>query len=115
VEADRIAWASFSEARVQNELAAGHSVFIDFTADWCITCKFNERTAIDTPSVRAILKDRHITPIEADWTNADPEITAALKRFNRVGVPLYAPHPQPTPPSRWCFRNFSPNPSWRMP
>ncbi|MEI8292801.1 MAG: protein-disulfide reductase DsbD domain-containing protein [bacterium] len=88
-DADRIAWVPFSDARVQSELVAGHSVFIDFTADWCITCKFNERTAIDTPAIRALLKEKNIIPIKADWTNANPEITAALKRFNRVGVPLY--------------------------
>jgi thiol:disulfide interchange protein DsbD len=86
---DRIAWVPFSKARVEEELAAGRSVFVDFTADWCITCKFNERTAIDTPTIRALLKEKNITPIKADWTNANPEITAALKSFGRVGVPLY--------------------------
>jgi len=86
---DRIAWVPFSKARVEEELAAGRSVFVDFTADWCITCKFNERTAIDTPAIRALLKEKNITPIKADWTNANPEITAALKSFGRVGVPLY--------------------------
>ena len=86
---DRIAWVPFSKARVEEELAAGRSVFVDFTADWCITCKFNERTAIDTPVIRALLKEKNITPIKADWTNANPEITAALKSFGRVGVPLY--------------------------
>ena len=86
---DRLEWVPFSEARVQSELAAGRSVFVDFTADWCITCKFNERTAIDTPAIRAILKEKNITPVKADWTNANPEITRALKGFGRVGVPLY--------------------------
>jgi thiol:disulfide interchange protein DsbD len=86
---DRIAWVPFSKARVEEELAAGRSVFVDFTADWCITCKFNERTAINTPTIRALLKEKNITPIKADWTNANPEITAALKSFGRVGVPLY--------------------------
>ena len=86
---DRIAWVPFSKARLQEELAAGRSVFVDFTADWCITCKFNERTAIDTPAIRALLKEKNITPIKADWTNANPEITAVLKSFGRVGVPLY--------------------------
>ena len=94
---DRIAWAPFSNARVQEELDAGRSVFVDFTADWCITCKFNERTAIDTPGIRALLKEKNITPIKADWTNANPEITAALKSFGRVGVPLYVLYPASDP------------------
>ena len=94
---DRIAWVPFSKARVEEELAAGRSVFVDFTADWCITCKFNERTAIDTPAIRALLKEKNITPIKADWTNANPEITAALKSFGRVGVPLYVIYPASAP------------------
>jgi thiol:disulfide interchange protein/DsbC/DsbD-like thiol-disulfide interchange protein len=92
-DANSIAWVGFSEARVKSELASGRNVLIDFTADWCITCKFNERTAINTPAVRALLAEKNIVPIKADWTNANPEITAALKRFGRVGVPLYVLYP----------------------
>ncbi len=94
---DSIAWVDFSEARLKSELAAGRNVFIDFTADWCITCKFNERTAINTPAVRALLAEKNIVPIKADWTNSNPEITAALKSFGRVGVPLYVLYPAKDP------------------
>jgi thiol:disulfide interchange protein DsbD len=82
---------------VKSELAAGRNVFVDFTADWCITCKFNERTAIDTSAVRAVLAEKNIVPVKADWTNSNPEITAALKRFGRVGVPLYVLYPAKDP------------------
>jgi len=95
--ANSIAWVDFSEARVKTELAAGRKVFVDFTADWCITCKFNERTAIDTPAVRALLAEKNIVPVKADWTNSNPEITAALKSFGRVGVPLYVLYPAKDP------------------
>jgi len=94
---DSIAWVDFSEARLKSELAAGRNVFVDFTADWCITCKFNERTAINTPAVRALLAEKNIVPIKADWTNSNPEITAALKSFGRVGVPLYVLYPAKDP------------------
>jgi thiol:disulfide interchange protein DsbD len=90
---DTVAWVPFSEARVLAERAAGKSVFVDFTADWCITCKFNARTAIDTPTIRALLAEKHVVPIKADWTKANPEITAVLKRFGRVGVPFYVIYP----------------------
>lgn len=96
---DRITWVPFSEAAIKNELAAGRSVFVDFTAEWCITCKFNERTAIDTPAIRAILREKNITPVKADWTNANPEITTALKSFGRVGVPFYIIYPASNPAS----------------
>ena len=92
-----IAWVDFSEARVKSELAAGRNVFVDFTADWCITCKFNERTAINTPAVRALLAEKNIVPVKADWTSSNPEITAALKSFGRVGVPLYVLYPAADP------------------
>jgi len=94
---DRIAWVPFSQARIQEELAAGRSVFVDFTADWCITCKFNERTAIDTLATRAVLKEKNIIPMKADWTNANTEITAVLKNFGRVGVPFYLIYPASAP------------------
>jgi thiol:disulfide interchange protein DsbD len=88
-----IDWVPFSEAALARETAAGRNIFVDFTADWCITCKFNERTAIDTPAVRALLAEKRVVPMKADWTNANPEITAALKRFGRVGVPFYLLYP----------------------
>jgi len=91
--ADSIDWVDFSKARLEAELAAGRNVFVDFTADWCITCKFNERTAIDTPAARALLAEKNVVPFKADWTNSNPEITAALREFGRVGVPFYVLYP----------------------
>jgi DsbC/DsbD-like thiol-disulfide interchange protein/cytochrome c biogenesis protein CcdA len=88
-----IGWAPFSKERLEKEIATGRAVFVDFTADWCITCKFNERTAIETPQVRELLKEKRVLAMKADWTNANPEITAALKSFGRVGVPFYVIYP----------------------
>ena len=48
----QLVWQQFSQAKLDNALASGRPVFIDFTADWCITCKTNERFAIDTPKVQ---------------------------------------------------------------
>jgi len=93
VEADGIAWVPFSKKELSALQAQGKSVFVDFTADWCITCKFNEKTAIDTPAVRALLAEKNVVPMRADWTNANPEITAALKSYGRVGVPFYVIYP----------------------
>ena len=89
INSEGISWVPFSKDRLKTELAAGRTVFVDFTADWCITCKFNEKTAIDTTAVRALLVEKKIVPMKADWTNANPEITEALKKFGRVGVPFY--------------------------
>lgn len=89
-----IPWQPFSQKALDDLLAEGKPVFVDFTADWCISCKFNERTAIDVPAVRAAFEKNDIVPMKADWTNANPEITAALKKFGRVGVPFYVIYPK---------------------
>lgn len=88
-----IAWVDFSAKELAALRAQGKPVFVDFTADWCISCKFNERTAINVPAVRAVFEKQNIVAMKADWTNANPEITAALKEFGRVGVPFYVLYP----------------------
>ncbi len=88
-----IPWQPYSAALVDSLIAEEKTVFIDFTADWCLTCKFNERTAIDRPAVIAEIERLGIVPVKADWTNANPEITAALDEFGRVGVPFYVIYP----------------------
>jgi len=64
-------------------------VFLNFTADWCITCKVNESLALKTSKVRKLLTDKDITYIEADWTRKDPVISSALEEYGRTGLPLY--------------------------
>jgi thiol:disulfide interchange protein DsbD len=86
-------WLPFTPQLLDAELAKGSPVFLDFTAAWCITCKFNERTVLETAAVRDAFARRGIVKIKADWTNADPEITKLLKQFGRPGVPLYVLYP----------------------
>ncbi|HEY5812764.1 MAG TPA: thioredoxin family protein, partial [Terrimicrobiaceae bacterium] len=91
---DGIDWKPFSQKELDQLLKTGEAVFVDFTADWCISCKFNERTAINVPAVREAFAREGIVAMKADWTNANPEITAALKKFGRVGVPFYVFYPR---------------------
>ena len=67
----------------------GRTIFVDFTADWCLTCKVNERVALSTDRVRQAFKERNVAYLVADWTNPDPAITKALTQFKRPGVPMY--------------------------
>ncbi len=90
---DLIAWVPYSQSTVDRLIEEGKPVFVDFTADWCLSCKFNERTAIDTAAVRRAIADQGIVMVKADWTNSNPEITAALQRFGRVGVPFCVLYP----------------------
>jgi thiol:disulfide interchange protein len=82
-------WQPFSPERLQAELAQGHSVFVDFTAAWCLTCKFNEANVLESAEVRDAFQRHAIVKLKADWTNGDPTITKLLQQFGRPGVPLY--------------------------
>jgi thiol:disulfide interchange protein DsbD len=82
-------WQAFTPARLQAELEQGHNVFLDFTAAWCITCKFNEASVLENAGVREAFQERGIVKMKADWTNGDPAITKLLQQFGRPGVPLY--------------------------
>jgi thiol:disulfide interchange protein/DsbC/DsbD-like thiol-disulfide interchange protein len=85
-EASVQAW---SEEAVAAALAAGQPVFIDFTADWCLTCKFNERTVLRREDVRAAFAQHKVAFFVADWTRRDASISAKLAEFGRAGVPMY--------------------------
>ncbi|MEP6811148.1 MAG: thioredoxin family protein, partial [Chthoniobacterales bacterium] len=86
-------WQAFTPEKLETELAQGHAVFLDFTAAWCVTCKFNERTVLETDAVRQAFTQRSVVKLKADWTNADPVITKMLQQFGRPGVPLYVLYP----------------------
>ena len=86
-------WRAFTPERLQTELGQGHTVFVDFTAAWCLTCKFNEAAVLESSAVRDAFQRRGIVKFKADWTNADPAITKILKQFGRPGVPMYVLYP----------------------
>jgi thiol:disulfide interchange protein DsbD len=69
--------------------AQGRGVFVNFTAAWCLTCQVNERAIFARTDIRDLFDRYGIAPLEADWTNEDPEIERALASFGRDGVPLY--------------------------
>jgi thiol:disulfide interchange protein len=76
--------------------AEGKHVFVDFTAEWCVTCKVNERIAIKTDAVQEAFKANNVEFVIADWTNKDPSIAAILAEHGRAGVPLYLLYPADT-------------------
>ncbi len=86
-------WQPFTPERLQSEIDQGHTVFVDFTAAWCLTCKFNESTVLESDAVREAFQRKRIVKIKADWTNGDPAITKILQQFGRPGVPLYVLYP----------------------
>ena len=86
-------WQPFTPERLQSERDQGHAVFIDFTAAWCLTCKYNEKTVLENNSVREAFLRHGVVKLKADWTNGDPVITKLLQQFGRPGVPLYVLYP----------------------
>ena len=91
-------WQAWAPGRVETELAAGHPVFVDFTAAWCITCQYNKKTTLNNASVLADMRTHQVTLLRADWTRRDPAITVALEQLGRSGVPVYVLHQAGKPP-----------------
>ena len=89
-----LAVEQFTPKRVADYVESGQPVFVYFTADWCVNCKFNERMALASEKVGTAFSERGIKVIEGDWTNQDPAITEWLRRYGRVGVPLYLYFPK---------------------
>lgn len=83
---DRIPW---SEEEFTRQIANGRTVFIDFTAAWCLTCQVNERVTLSRAEIQNTFRQRNVAFLVADWTRRDPAITAALHRYGREGVPTY--------------------------
>ncbi|AWF83358.1 glucan 1,4-alpha-glucosidase [Microbulbifer sp. A4B17] len=86
-------WHSYDKTLLAEALENGQSVFIDYTAAWCITCQVNKTLVLDTPEVQALFRENNVLLIRADWTRYDPEITQALQALGRSSVPVYAWYP----------------------
>jgi DsbC/DsbD-like thiol-disulfide interchange protein/cytochrome c biogenesis protein CcdA len=89
VTVDALKSEPFTEARLAALRAEGRPVFVYFTADWCLTCKVNERIAINRPEVAAAFGKANVATLVGDWTRSDPAIGRFLNGQGRSGVPLY--------------------------
>jgi thiol:disulfide interchange protein len=83
-------WQPYSEAKLNSLLQEQKSVFVDFTAAWCLTCQVNKRTVLRRPAAMQAFQERGVELLVADWTNHDPEIAAKIESLGRSGVPVYA-------------------------
>ena len=90
---DTLDWKPYSQASLDAARKAGHPVFIDFTAAWCLSCQVNEKAVLKSKDVEHELARRDMTLLKADWTQYDPEITRELTSLNRSGVPTYVIYP----------------------
>jgi thiol:disulfide interchange protein len=93
----RLAAQPFSEPRLAQLRAEGRPVFVYFTADWCVTCKVNERAALEQEEVAKAFAARKVAVLVGDWTRGDPAIGRFLEKHGRTGVPLYLYYPPGEP------------------
>ena len=86
---------SSASARAASE---GQIVFVDVTADWCFTCKVNERLVLETPEIAGAFEEHGVVPMKADWTNRNDEIGNFLAEHGRYGIPFYLLYRPGQPP-----------------
>lgn len=94
ISQSQIAYQPYSVDQFNILRAQGTPLFVNFTADWCITCKVNEKIALNTEPVVTALTENGYIAIKGDWTSKDAAISKALNNFGRIGVPLYVIYPE---------------------
>jgi thiol:disulfide interchange protein DsbD len=85
---------AYSPEKLAELRKAGTPVFVDMTADWCVTCKANEHAVLNGDDFKALLKRTGAIYMKGDWTNEDPAISAFLQQYHSPGVPLYVVFPK---------------------
>ena len=86
--ADSLNWQPLDESKIPSLIAEGKTVFVDVTADWCVTCKANKIRVIDRDPTNALLQEERIVLMKGDWTLPSEEINAYLQKYGRFGVPF---------------------------
>ena len=87
-DAGEIDWQPFDAAAIAGLVADGRTVFVDVTADWCVTCQWNKRTVLQVGAVAQWLDSEEVVAMRADWTRPDPAIVAFLQSHGRYGIPF---------------------------
>jgi thiol:disulfide interchange protein len=88
-----IPWEPFSRERLTDLRQKGATVLVDFSADWCMTCKYNLATAIETSKVKNEIERNRVVPLLADWTDGSPEIKLMLESLQSKSIPVLAVFP----------------------
>ncbi|WP_299581795.1 thioredoxin family protein [uncultured Microbulbifer sp.] len=88
-----IGWQKYDPTLLKQAQKEKRSVFIDYTAAWCVTCQVNKRRVLDKETVLQLFKDNNVLLLRADWTRDDPQITESLAALGRNSIPVYAWYP----------------------
>ena len=82
-------WTNFDRSAIDGLVAEGNVVFVDVTADWCLTCQANKQLVLQRGTVAERLGDDDVVPMRADWTLPDEAIASFLASYGRYGIPFY--------------------------
>ncbi|MEL6584489.1 MAG: thioredoxin family protein, partial [Pseudomonadota bacterium] len=88
--ATALGWVPLDQGQIARSVAQGNVVFVDITADWCLTCKANKSLVLDRETVHTALSDEDVITMQGDWTRPDEAISAFLARHERFGIPFNA-------------------------
>ena len=86
-------WYRYTPELIEEFAKSGRTVFIDATADWCLTCKANEAAVLNREDFKRAMDSLNVARVKADWTRETPEVTALLRSMGKSGVPAYAIYP----------------------
>jgi thiol:disulfide interchange protein len=101
----RANWQPFSLERLkQVAVDEGRTVLVDFSAEWCINCKFFERTVLHTKPIEKAIERGGVTTMYADFTEKPPEIERTIRALGANGVPVIAIFPGGDPYRPIVFR-----------
>jgi thiol:disulfide interchange protein DsbD len=96
-KAEGLPWQPFTRRALEDTVASGATVLVDFTADWCLTCKVLEATVLNTHDVREYVQANHIVTMKADWTDRGKDVANVLKLLGSEQVPVLAIFPASNP------------------
>ncbi len=90
-------WENYSKVALSEAQSEGRTVLVNFTANWCLTCKYNLKTAINTQEVKKVVNRNGVVTLLADWTDESDEIKQSLAELNSKSIPLLAIYPAGKP------------------
>jgi thiol:disulfide interchange protein DsbD len=94
---DQDGWIPWSPATMETLQSKNTTIFVDYTADWCITCKAVEKGILSQDTIQNTMKNLGVVRVKADFTRPNPDILNSLKSFGRTGVPLFVVYPATEP------------------
>ncbi len=105
-DAHHLKWEAFSESKLNSLVAERKTVLIDFTADWCLTCKTVEKLSLNRAGTHEMVTKHGIVPLMADYTEFSPELKRWLDRFDSKSIPLTVIFPANDPSRPILLRDF---------